>query len=95
MDWLNEAWRFIESEENREILAFVGVGIAAVVIAGWQVYTHFAQPWFLRASFSGGHGQRGRRGQRRRHPYHANLTGNPHRRRCARYFTAGLSKGLG
>ena len=43
MDWLNEAWRFIESEDNREILTFIGAGIAAVVIAGWQLYTHFAR----------------------------------------------------
>ena len=42
MNWLNKAWRFLSNEENRKTLAFVGGGIAAVVIGGWQFYTHFA-----------------------------------------------------
>ena len=42
MDWLNEAWRFIESEEHRAILTWIGAAIAAVAIAAWKVYTHFA-----------------------------------------------------
>ena len=46
----------------------------------------------LRATRSGRHGQRGWRGQRQRYPYHADRTRHPHRRRCARYFTGGLSK---
>ncbi len=42
MDWLIAAWRFLKSERNQKTLAFVGAGIAAVAIGGWQVYTHFA-----------------------------------------------------
>jgi ATP-dependent exoDNAse (exonuclease V) alpha subunit len=44
MDWLKEAWRFLKNEKNQKALAFIGAGIAAVAIAGWQFYTHFAQP---------------------------------------------------
>jgi len=44
MDWLNKAWRFLKNETNQKTLAFIGGGIAAVVIGGWQFYTHFAQP---------------------------------------------------
>ena len=54
MDWPNKAWRFLKSEENRKTLAFVGGGIAAVVIGGWQFYTHFALRLF-RATRSGRH----------------------------------------
>ena len=36
MDWLNEAWRFLKNEKNRNTLAFIGGGIAAAVIGGWQ-----------------------------------------------------------
>jgi Tfp pilus assembly protein PilF len=42
MDWLNKAWRFLKNEKNQKTLAFIGAGIAAVVIGGWQFYTHFA-----------------------------------------------------
>jgi len=42
MGWLKEAWRFLKNEENQKTLAFVGGGIAVVVIGGWQFYTHFA-----------------------------------------------------
>ena len=42
MDWLTEAWRFLNNEMNQKTLAFIGGGIAAVVIGGWQFYTHFA-----------------------------------------------------
>ncbi|MGI8426308.1 MAG: tetratricopeptide repeat protein [Actinomycetota bacterium] len=44
MDWLNEAWRFIESEDNQKALAFIGAGIAVAGAAVWQVYTHFVSP---------------------------------------------------
>ncbi len=42
MAWLSEAWRFIKDDKNQKTLAFIGAGIAAVVVAGWQVYTYFA-----------------------------------------------------
>ena len=42
MDWLNKAWEFLKNEKHQKTLAFVGGGIAAVVIGGWQFYTHFA-----------------------------------------------------
>ena len=42
MDWLYKAWRFLENETNHKTLAFIGGGIVAVVIGGWQFYTHFA-----------------------------------------------------
>ena len=42
MAWLSEAWRFIKDDKNQKTLAFIGAGIAAVVVAGWQAYMHFA-----------------------------------------------------
>ena len=42
MDWLNKAWEFLKNEKNQKTLAFIGGGIAAVAIGGWQFYTHFA-----------------------------------------------------
>ncbi len=44
MDGLSAAWRFLKSEKNRKALAFVGGGIAAVAIGGWQIYSFFVQP---------------------------------------------------
>ena len=41
MNWLNTTWRFLKNEKHQKTLAFVGGGIAAVVIGGWQFYTHF------------------------------------------------------
>ncbi|MGH2372605.1 MAG: tetratricopeptide repeat protein [bacterium] len=42
MAWLSEAWRFIESQENREVLAFIISGIA-VAVAALRVYKLFAK----------------------------------------------------
>ena len=46
MDGLNKAWRFLKNETNQKTLTFIGGGIAAVVIGGWQFYTHFAPSVF-------------------------------------------------
>ena len=35
-------WRYIQAKDNRELLAFLGGGLAAAVAAGWVVYTHVA-----------------------------------------------------
>ena len=42
MEWLSKAWRFLKSEKNQKMLAFIGGVITAVAIGGWQVYTHLA-----------------------------------------------------
>lgn len=34
-------WHYIQGKENRELLAFVCGGLAAVVTASWVAYTHF------------------------------------------------------
>lgn len=36
-------WRYIQAKENRELLAFVGSGLAAVVAGAWVAYTHFSE----------------------------------------------------
>lgn len=36
-------WRFIQIKDNRELLAFVCGGLAAIVTAGWVAYTHFSK----------------------------------------------------
>ncbi len=36
-------WRYIQTKDNRELLAFLGGGLAAVVAGGWIAYTHFSK----------------------------------------------------
>ena len=36
-------WRYIQIKDNRELLAFVCGGLAAIVTAGWVAYTHFSK----------------------------------------------------
>lgn len=36
-------WRYIQIKDNRELLAFVCGGLAAVVTASWVAYTHFSK----------------------------------------------------
>ncbi len=38
---LSEIWGFLQDENNRTILGWVGGGLAAVIGAGWALYTHF------------------------------------------------------
>lgn len=33
-------WRYIQTKDNRDLLTFLGLGLAAVVTAGWAVYTY-------------------------------------------------------
>ncbi len=35
-------WRYLQAKDNREVLAYLCGGLAAVVSAGWVVYTHVA-----------------------------------------------------
>ena len=42
MDWLEDAWRFLKSEENQKTLTFIGAGIAVAGAVVWQLYTYFA-----------------------------------------------------
>lgn len=36
-------WRYLQLKDNRELLAFICGGLAAVVTAGWVAYTHFSK----------------------------------------------------
>ena len=38
--FLERTWAFLRDEENRAVLAFLGAGAAAIIVAGWTVYTH-------------------------------------------------------
>jgi hypothetical protein len=35
-------WRYVQIKKNRELLAFVCGGAAAVIASDWGVYTHFS-----------------------------------------------------
>jgi hypothetical protein len=37
-------WSWLGDPENRSRLAFIGTGMAAVAVAVWQLYLHFAPP---------------------------------------------------
>ena len=39
---MSALWRYIQVKKNRELLAFVCGGAAAVIAGGWAVYTHFS-----------------------------------------------------
>lgn len=36
-------WRYLQAKDNRELLTFLCSGLAAVVAAGWVVYTRFSK----------------------------------------------------
>jgi formylglycine-generating enzyme required for sulfatase activity len=40
MDWQN-IWSWLADQQNREILKFIGGGLAGIVVAGWALYQYF------------------------------------------------------
>ena len=40
---MHALWRYIQIKDNRELLAFVCGGLAAIVTAAWVAYTHFSK----------------------------------------------------
>jgi hypothetical protein len=44
MSALTKLWTWLADPENRSRLAFIGGGVAAVAVAGWQVYLHISFP---------------------------------------------------
>lgn len=40
---MRAVWRYIRVKANRELLAFICGGLAAVVTGGWIAYTHFSK----------------------------------------------------
>ncbi|MFQ5755671.1 MAG: hypothetical protein ACE5H7_06185 [Acidiferrobacterales bacterium] len=38
---MKKLWKWISVENNRNILAFIGAGIAAVAIAAWTIFVYF------------------------------------------------------
>ncbi|MSP01345.1 MAG: hypothetical protein EXR07_09915 [Acetobacteraceae bacterium] len=41
---MTSLWRYIQVKKNREILAFVFGGLAAVIAGGWAVIAFLAEP---------------------------------------------------
>ena len=37
---MRSLWRYLQDKDNRDVLAYLCGGLAAVVSAGWVLYTH-------------------------------------------------------
>jgi Flp pilus assembly protein TadD len=44
MDWLKTFWGWLSNSKNQRTLAFIGVGLAVIISAGWQAYIHWSKP---------------------------------------------------
>lgn len=44
MSGVEKLWNWLSKARTRNVLAFLGAGLAAVVAALWQAYLHFAPP---------------------------------------------------